>query len=77
MAGEGHWHIFLDQPMMANMLTMGGGPSQTVSLKGVTPGWHTFWAVLVDNHHMPFMDSTAAFSPITATAVTLLVRSAA
>jgi hypothetical protein len=53
--GVGHWHIFLDQPMMANMLTMAGGTTQMVSLMGVTPGWHTFWAVLVNDQHMPFM----------------------
>lgn len=78
LAGEGHWHVFLDQPTMANMLTMGGGPSQTVSLKGVTPGWHTFWPVLVDNQHMPFMDpATGMPAPGTATAIRLLVQSAA
>jgi hypothetical protein len=75
VAGEGHWHAFLDQPMMANMLTMGGGPSQTISLKGVTPGWHTFWAVLVDNHHMPFMNpTTGMFTAGTATSVSLFVQ---
>lgn len=76
VAGEGHWHIFVDQPMMSNMLSMAGGTSQTVSLKGVTPGWHSFWAVLVDNHHMPFMDpATGMFAPGTATSVSLFVRS--
>jgi len=58
--GEGHWHIFVDQVDMAHMKVMGGGPSQTVSLKGVTPGWHTFYALLVDNHHMPIMPMTMA-----------------
>ena len=48
----------------------------TVSLKGVTAGWHTFWAVLIDNHHMPFMDpSTGMFAPGTATTVRVFVRS--
>jgi hypothetical protein len=56
--GQGHWHIFVDQPMMANMITMSSTPDQVVSIKGLTPGLHTFWAVLVDNHHMPFMDPT-------------------
>jgi hypothetical protein len=69
--GVGHWHIFLDQPMMTNMLTMAGGTSQNVSLKGVTPGWHTFWAVLVNNQHMPFMGM-----PNTMTSVNLFVQSA-
>ena len=68
VAGEGHWHIFLDQVNMAHMLTMAGGPSQVVSLKGVTPGRHTFYAVLVGNDHMPIM-------PMTMASVTLYVQS--
>jgi hypothetical protein len=68
VAGEGHWHIFLDQVNMARMLTMAGGPSQVVSLKGVTPGWHTFYAVLVGNDHMPLM-------PMTISSVRLFVQS--
>jgi hypothetical protein len=60
VAGEGHWHIFVDQVDMAHMKVMGGGPSQEVSVKGVTPGWHTFYALLVDNHHMPIMPMTMA-----------------
>jgi len=60
VAGEGHWHIFLDQVDMAHMKVMGGGPSQEVSVKGVAPGWHTFYALLVDNHHMPIMPMTMA-----------------
>jgi hypothetical protein len=39
-----------------------------VSLKGVTPGWHTFYAVLVGNDHMPIM-------PMTMASVTLHVQS--
>ena len=68
VAGEGHWHIFLDQVTMAHMLTMAGGLSQGVSLKGVTLGWHTFYAVLVGNDHMPIM-------PMTMASVTLHVQS--
>lgn len=67
VAGEGHWHVFLDQVGMAHMLTMAGGPSQAVSLKGVTPGWHTFYALLVGNDHMPIM-------PMTMASVTLYVH---
>jgi hypothetical protein len=52
----GHWHIFLDQVMMPNMLTMAYTDSQQVYLTGVAPGVHTFYAVLVSNQHMPFMD---------------------
>lgn len=73
--GEGHWHIFVDQPMMANMLTMASGPTQDVSLKGITPGVHTFWAVLVDNSHMPFMDmKTKMMFAGTATSIQLNVQ---
>ena len=60
VAGEGHWHIFVDQVDMAHMKVMGGGPSQEVSVKRVAPGWHTFYALLVDNHHMPIMPMTMA-----------------
>jgi hypothetical protein len=78
VVGEGHWHIFLDPPAgpmslmawMPHMLTMAGGPSQVVSLKGVTPGWHTFVGVLVGNDHMPIM-------PMAMASVNLLVQSAA
>jgi len=41
--------------MMANMLTMAFTNSQQVYLTGVSPGVHTFYAVLVNNQHMPFM----------------------
>jgi hypothetical protein len=60
-AGVGHWHIFLappgtlSLPEMATMLTMASTSSQKVYLTGVTSGWHTFSAVLVDNQHMPFV----------------------
>jgi len=45
---------------MAHMLTMAGGKTQTVPIKGVKRGWHTFYALLVDNHHMPIMPMTIA-----------------
>lgn len=69
VSGEGHWHVFLDQVDMPHMLTMAGDTTQTVSLKGVTPGWHTFYVALVPNDHMPIMFSTV-------TSVSLYVRSA-
>jgi hypothetical protein len=68
--GVGHWHIFVDQPVMANMLTMAGTTTQEVPLKGVTPGWHTFYAVLVSDQHMPLMGMPM---PTTMTSVTLYV----
>lgn len=67
VGGEGHWHIFVDKAEMPHMLTMAGSETQTVPIEGVKPGRHTFWAVLVDNHHMPIM-------PMTATSVTLDVK---
>ncbi len=50
VAGEGHWHIFVDLPaaamdamsMMPHMMTMASDASQTVSLVGLKPGPHTF-----------------------------------
>lgn len=75
VARQGHWHIFIDQPMMANMLTMAGGFTQEVSLKGITPGVHTFWAVLVDNQHSSFMDlKTKIMVDGTATSIQLNVQ---
>ncbi len=67
VAGVGHWHIFLDRAGMPSMLTMAGGNTQMVSILGVSLGWHTFYAVLVGNDHMPIM-------PTTMTAVTLYVQ---
>jgi hypothetical protein len=67
VVGEGHWHIFLDKVNMAHMLTMASGSTQTVPLQGVTPGKHTFIALLVDNHHMPI-------KPMVMTTVALLVH---
>ncbi|HEX9038511.1 MAG TPA: hypothetical protein VF808_16125 [Ktedonobacterales bacterium] len=63
--GVGHWHIFLDQPMMSNMLTMAGDTTQEVSLKAITPGWHTFYAVLVNDQHMPLMGAPNSMTSVT------------
>lgn len=68
VAGVGHWHIFVDAPVMSNMKTMAGSATQSVSLKGIRPGWHTFWAVLVNDGHMPLMGQ-----PMSMTAVYLYV----
>jgi hypothetical protein len=67
VTGVGHWHIFLDQVGMPYMLTMAGSNTQMVSILGVSPGWHTFYAVLVGNDHMPIM-------PMTMSAITLYVQ---
>jgi hypothetical protein len=87
VAGVGHWHIFLappgtlSLPEMGTMLTMASTSSQKVYLTGVTPGWHTFSAVLVDNQHMPFVvtdPATMAMSlaPGTVAYITLNVNPA-
>lgn len=64
IAGVGHWHIFLDQPDMAHMLTMASDTTQEVSLKAVPTGWHTFYAVLVNDQHMPFMGTPSSMASI-------------
>jgi hypothetical protein len=74
ISGLGHWHIFADQVDMAHMKTMASGTSQQVPLAGITPGWHTFYAVLVGDDHMPFMTSTGLV-PTTVSAVRLYVTS--
>jgi hypothetical protein len=55
VTGWGHWHVFVDDATMPFMKVMGGSPTVTVPLAGIQPGWHTFYAVLVDNQHMPNM----------------------
>lgn len=56
--GYGHWHANIDStggPMMGmgTMLGMSGTNTFHVSLAGVKPGSHKFFAVLVDNQHAP------------------------
>lgn len=55
VAGYGHWHIMLDELAMSSMMpmAMSSTPEFTVSLNGVTPGKHTFIAMLADNNHVP------------------------
>ena len=77
--GVGHWHIFVDQIMMSNMLTMAYADTQQVYLTGITPGVHTFYAVLVNNQHMPFMTMdpvtmAMSFAPGTTASITLNVN---
>lgn len=62
--GVGHWHIFLDQPVMSHMLIMSADLTQEVSLKAITPGWHTFYAVLVNNQHMPLMSAPNSMAAV-------------
>jgi hypothetical protein len=58
VSGYGHWHLNVDtttQGMMgmATMLGMSAGDSFEASTEGLSPGKHTFFAILVDNQHAP------------------------
>jgi plastocyanin len=69
--GIGHWHVFVDAvDGMGTMMGMVGRDTFTVSTEALTPGTHTFFAVLVDNLHAPF-------DPPIATAVEVEVAAAA
>ena len=53
--GYGHWHLFVDAVEgMGTMMGMSGSDTITVSTDALSPGTHTFFAVLVDNLHAPF-----------------------
>jgi plastocyanin len=53
--GFGHWHVFVDAAEgMGTMMAMSGTDTITVSTAALSPGPHTFIAVLVDNLHAPF-----------------------
>lgn len=66
----GHWHVFVDAVEgMGTMMGMAGTDTFTVSTDALSPGTHTFFAVLVDNLHAPF-------DPPIATAVELEVAPA-
>lgn len=67
VTGEGHWHVFEDGLTMAHMRQMAGTNTVTVPLLNYKHGRHTFYAVLVDNHHMPLM-------PMVTSSITLNVR---
>ena len=58
LAGYGHWHANVDsmtQGMMGmgTMLGMSCAKTFHVSLAGIKPGQHTFFAILEDNQHAP------------------------
>jgi hypothetical protein len=58
VAGYGHWHANVDSTSkgmmgMATMLGMSCAPSFHVSLAGIEPGPHRFFAILEDNQHAP------------------------
>jgi len=63
--GYGHWHLNVDSttgPMMGmmTMLGMSGSDTFQASTQGLTPGPHTFFAILVDNQHAPLMPEVIA-----------------
>ena len=58
LAGWGHWHANVDATDkgmmgMGTMLGMSCAPSFHVSLAGIKPGPHRFFAILEDNQHAP------------------------
>jgi hypothetical protein len=58
LAGYGHWHAFVDTTMgapmgMGTMLRMSCAHRVHVSLAGIKPGVHKFFAELEDNAHAP------------------------
>lgn len=65
VAGYGHWHLNVDtttQGMMgmATMLGMSGTDTFQASTEGLSPGKHTFFALLVDDQHAPLNPPIAA-----------------
>lgn len=50
--GYGHWHVNVDSTNKG-MMGMSCAHSFRVSLAGVKPGAHTFFAILEDNQHAP------------------------
>lgn len=58
LAGYGHWHLNVDTTTegmmgMATMLGMSGADTFQASTEGLSPGKHTFFALLVDDQHAP------------------------
>ena len=71
VAGYGHWHANVDSTTkgmmgMGTMLGMSCERAFHVSLAGIRPGKHTFYAILEDNQHAP--------TPKAQASVTLNVR---
>jgi hypothetical protein len=67
MKGYGHWHANVDTTSkgmmgMGTMLGMSCARSFHVSLVGIKPGRHTFFAILEDNKHVPSIGAQASVS---------------
>jgi hypothetical protein len=65
IAGYGHWHINVDSTSkgmmgMGTMLGMSCQRTFHVSLAGIKPGPHTFFAILEDDQHAPTPHAQAA-----------------
>lgn len=65
LAGYGHWHINVDSTKkgmmgMGTMLGMSCQHSFHVSLAGIAPGTHKFFAILEDNQHAPTPNTMAS-----------------
>jgi hypothetical protein len=65
LAGYGHWHANVDSTSqgmmgMGTMLGMSCTDRFHVSLAGIRPGRHTFFAILEDNQHTPSPGAQAA-----------------
>jgi len=63
--GYGHWHLNVDSTTqgmmgMATMLGMSDSASFQASTEGLSPGKHTFFAILVDNQHAPISPAVVA-----------------
>ncbi|HUY59115.1 MAG TPA: hypothetical protein VMV16_05355 [Solirubrobacteraceae bacterium] len=72
LAGYGHWHAFVDSLNggmmgMGTMLAMSCANSIPVSLAGIKPGKHTFYAELVDNLHTPSIKGPHVAASVTVT----------
>jgi hypothetical protein len=72
----GHYHEILDGHLI-DMTPLQNPGNDSISLAGVSPGWHTFYAVLVGNDHMPFMTAAGGMPPTTVSSVRLYVQSSA
>src|SRR5262249_24579350 len=63
--GYGHWHANVDSTTMGmmgmgTMLGMSCANSFRISLAGIKPGQHTFFAILEDNTHAPSIGAQAS-----------------
>lgn len=53
VAGHGHWHLHVDEPMLSSLAGMSCEDSFTFNPAGLDAGSHTLFAVIADNGHAP------------------------